>query len=640
MPFYNYFRRRKYNRYLPYRRRWRRIRRRPTRKAFLRRKRLYRVRRRRKILKKLKKIKITEWQPTTIKKCTVKGILCLFQCGINRIHHNWGQYQESYVPVKEPGGGGWSALVINLGALYQEYQHCRNWWTQSNKGLPLARYNGCKLKFYRSYDTDYVVTIQKCPPFVDTELLHLEAQPSRQLMNKHKIIVPNMTRKWYKKPYITKRFSPPALMQNKWYFQQDLCNTNLLLILTSACSLDQYFLPNTSISNNITLIALDTTLFTQPNFATISETTGYTPKNGIYLYASEQETTPTKWSDLIYLGNTIRYQQGKPLTSQTLGDKSQWGNPFYPDYLENDIKVWYTNKKPPDNFPTGGISTVHALYRQCRYNPHKDTGIGNMAFFKSTSISTGNIWDPPKDPELTISGFPLWLLLWGWDDWQRKLKKINQININYYLVILSDFVSPKLPGYIFLDLFFLQHDKHTDISETDKANWHPRLEYQEESIDEICASGPGAPKINHSRSIQAKMLYQFYFKWGGCPAPMQEIKDPCQQGKFPIPNKEQYGLEIEDPKVSKYSHLYYFDEKQEQLTKRAAKRLKSTTIFDESFTDGNKLNPPPKTLSEESEKSETEEETHQTPEQLQQLKLLRSLRKHIRHRLTKLKQRL
>ncbi len=184
-----------------------------------------------------------------------------------------------------------------------------------------------------------------------------------------------------------------------------------------------------------------------------------------------------------------------------------------------------------------------------------------------------------------------------------------------------------------------EHAHDTSISLSNQKHFYPKIMYQQNSINEICKTGPGTVKMT-KQSIEAKCKYDFYFKWGGCPAPMQEIKDPCQQGKYPIPNQEQYRLEIEDPKISKYSHLYYFDEKREQLTERATKRLKSTTISDESFTDGNKLNPPPKTQSEESEKSETEEESNKTPEQLQQLKLLRSLRKHIRHRLNRLKQRL
>ncbi len=132
-------------------------------------------------------------------------MLCLFQCGVGRTHNNWAMYQKSFVPVREPGGGGWSNMVISLNALYDEYQGLRNWWTQSNKGLPMVRYTGAIFKFYRSLDTDYIVIIDTCPPFETSELQFLNTQPSRMLMHKHRIIVPHLKRKNYKKLYVKKK---------------------------------------------------------------------------------------------------------------------------------------------------------------------------------------------------------------------------------------------------------------------------------------------------------------------------------------------------------------------------------------------------------------------------------------------------
>ena len=41
--------------------------------------------------------------------------------------------------------------------------------------------------------------------------------------------------------------------------------------------------------------------------------------------------------------------------------------------------------------------------------------------------------------------------------------------------------------------------------------------------------------IEHS--VQVNAFYDFFFKWGGCPAPMEEVKDPCNQPHFPIPTE-------------------------------------------------------------------------------------------------------
>ncbi len=65
-----------------------------------------------------------------------------------------------------------------------------NWWTADNDGLPLARYLGCRWTFYRSWDCDYIVTAQTCPPMTDTEFKHLNAHPYRQLLNKNQLLYP------------------------------------------------------------------------------------------------------------------------------------------------------------------------------------------------------------------------------------------------------------------------------------------------------------------------------------------------------------------------------------------------------------------------------------------------------------------
>nr|UGV37262.1 MAG: ORF1 [TTV-like mini virus] len=602
--------------------------------------RLYRkVNRKRFYRKKLKKLKLNQWQPKVIRKCSIKGMLCLFQCGVGRTHNNWAMYQKSFVPVREPGGGGWSNMVISLNALYDEYQGLRNWWTQSNKGLPMVRYTGATFKFYRSLDTDYIVIIDTCPPFETSELQFLNTQPSRMLMHKHRIIVPHLKRKNYKKLYVKKKIKPPSYFQNKWYFQQDFAGVNLVMLTTSAISFDQYYLPNDQISNNCTLIALDTTVFQNPNFAIVHETTGYQPKDGIYLYSSQLET-PNTWNDVTYLGNTTRYTSGQNIINNSLGNKNTWGNPFVPDYLDNNLYVFISNKQPSNTTPpTNALTKVFSLYRECRYNPLTDTGDGNVAFFKSTTISTGKIWDPPTNPNLIIKGFPLWLMLWGWDDWQRKLHEINQIEINYYLVILTKFVTPKIQGYVFLDKFFLEHEKETDLTETDRQHWHPRFDYQTEAYEQICQTGPGAPKINHSKSIQAKTLYNFFFKWGGCPAPMQEVKNPISQEKFPIPNMQQQTIEIENPNTEKESHLYFFDEKRHYITPKATKRLKTDSTTTTTFvTDGNPLDPKIQ-QTQESEETTSEEET-QTTDELQQLYLINRFKHKLKRRILRLKQNL
>nr|UGV42494.1 MAG: ORF1 [TTV-like mini virus] len=614
-----------------YSRRWRRPwyrRRRP--RTFIRRSRR-RPRVRKFFKKKLKTIRLREWQPKVIRHCKIKGWIPLIICGRGRQMFNFMQYYSSYVPIEKPGGGGWSSIVFNLGGLYQQFDRLMNWWTKDNDGLPLARYLGCKWRFYRSWDCDYIITAQTCPPMTDTEFKHLNAHPYRQLLNKKPIIVPNMVRHQYRKNYITKRFPPPSLLENKWYFQQDLCNTGLLMLTTTAANLDQFWIPNNELSNNVTFYSLNTQVFANPNFHT-EGTQPYNPKSTYLLWGmgNGSTTKPSTFQQLIYLANTNTFTDGKATQWTTTPSSQNWGNPFHADHGHEDTPIYYTTSMPTSSTASTNVASLAGeIYTECRYNPLIDTGRGNVVFFKSTSISDGNIWTTPKDPTVTISGFPLWLIFWGWTDWIEKLKPINQIHLNYYIVIISDFITPKRPGYIPLDLHFVK-PQISDLTETEKAYWHPRFHFQTQTLNNIAVSGPATPKINKSQSIQVNAYYEFSFKWGGCPAPMQNIKDPCQQPKFPVPSNQLQTIQVIDPATDKQTMLSDFDERRHTITATATKRIKEakdykTPIFPDMF------NPKIEETSESS--TEEEEETQQNfSEQLirirrKRLKLLHNIQR-------------
>ena len=536
------------------------------------------------------------------------------------------QYYDSIGPAEQSGGGGWSSIVFSLGALYQQFKRLMNWWTKDNDGLPLVQYKGCKFKFYKSWDTDYIVTAQTCPPMTDTEFKHLDSHPYRQLMNKKPIIVPNLVRKPSKKTYKIKRFPPPSLLQNKWYFQQDFCATNLLMLTTSAASFDQFWLPNDQVSQVITFYSLNTKIFSNANFHA-EHTQGYQPKSTYLLWGTGNgtHTEPETFGKMHYLANTNQYTAGNTWDGNFPPQKTKWGNPFFHDHSSIDTKIYYSTKAPT----SGSTKTteVHItesdhIYITCRYNPLKDTGEGNQVFFKSTTISKNPIYEPENNPDIHISGFPLWLIFWGWTDWLEKKKPINQIYLNYYIVIISDFIEPKLPGYVILDQDFIIPDT-TTFTQTDLNYWHPRWAYQKKTANLIGTSGPATPKLNKAHSMQVNAFYTFYFKFGGCPAPMQNIKDPCEQPKFPVPSDQLQTIQIIDPATDKQTMLHDFDERRHTITERAEKRIKKakdskTPIF------ADLLNPriQEETTSEES----SEEETHPSQNITQQLLNLRRRR--------------
>nr|UGV34314.1 MAG: ORF1 [TTV-like mini virus] len=592
--------------------------------------------------KKLLKLRLNQWQPTAIKKCTITGPLPLILCGRGRICNNFTLFAESIVPEGEPGGGAWSYIQITLSALYDEYLKYRNWWTTSNGGLPLVRYLKTTLTFYRSEDTDYIVRIIRCPPFSVTREDYLDTQPSRMLLDRRTILVPSSKGKKYKKNYIKKTVYPPSLWLNKWYFQQDICNLPFFILKTAACSLQQFFQPVDQISNNITLYSLNTDFFQNPNWKP-QGTQGYIPKRtpqqgNIYLYGTDNGAPDSdeniQYTDLVYLGETQRYTAGSKITqtNNALPEQTTWGNPFHYKYQHKDARLFYSTS-PPTTDTSKKPSRLYYMWEACRYNPLKDTGKNNKMYYKSTSIAGTNFNVPPENTKIILEGYPLWLMAWALTSWIQKSKPIQHLHDDYQIVIQSDFITPKRSAYLFVDNYFRLPPEHPEsLTETEKAHWHPAYRMQTEMENSLGQSGPAAPKINYTKSIHAEIKYKVHLKWGGCPAPMETIFNPCEQDKYPTPGAINSRYEIQSPSTPKEYYLYQWDEKRGCITEPAAKRLK-TQICSTSFTDSGHLNPRHKTQETDEETSEEETQAQTVSDKLQ---LLQSQLKQLKLRLKRL----
>nr|UGV38282.1 MAG: ORF1 [TTV-like mini virus] len=632
--------------------------RRRTTKAFRPRWRLYRrryrVRRKKFYKRKLKTIVMRQFQPEKIINAKVKGTICLYQCGPDRLHFNWTQYMQTITPEHWQGGGGWSQIKFSLGSLYQQHQYMSNVWTKSNVGLPLVRYQGCQFKFYRNLDMDYIVWYTNCLPMLDNVMLHATAQPSNMLMRKHKIIVKSLKTKPNGKLFVKKRIRPPQIMQNHWYFQKELCNEGLVMITVTPIDFHRYYLNPDACSNSITLTCINTSLFKNHNFQQSGlGTTIWSPSNDYYLYGATQEPHTVK--DLIYLGQTRTNEPGKPLSSETnLSEYKRkyattFGNPFFHMYT-NDTYLVYTskhnldttwNKKEQsfDSLKHEYSPIAQPILQKVRYCPGKDTGSTNEIYLLKVTDFTN--WDPPADPDLKFSGFPLWTLFWGWTDWQVKLKKATQIYANYIVCFKTNCITEKLQAYCPLDDSYIHGNSPYQkefFNPQDWDIWWPSQRYQMTSIDNICKTGPGVAKTSN-KSLEAHCNYTFFFKWGGCPKTVEHINDPCEQPDYPIPHTELQTPETQDPETSPTKELYKFDFRRDQITPSAAKRLKkdskSSTFLS---TDTNRCNTDPapqttETFEKEDEASSEEEEKTSLEQQLQ---YLRQHRKQLRLRINKL----
>nr|UGV37432.1 MAG: ORF1 [TTV-like mini virus] len=637
------------------RRRWTRRYRWPTtrrprktfrRRWYTRRRKPYWRRRVRKLFlkRKLKKISLVQWQPSTIRKCKIKGHICLFQGSPERANNNYIQWIYSYVPVEEPGGGGWTLIIESLSSLWEDWQHLKNIWTESNAGLPLVRYEGVTLTFWQSEYTDYIAEVTNCYPMVDTRYTHADAAPSRMLLKKNVIRVPSRVTRKKKRPYKKRFFHPPSQMQNKWYFQKDICNIPLIMVTATAVDFRYPFCGSECKSNNLTLVCLNTAFFQFHNFDNYPPTTGYFPKPSVYMYSHAGRTTakPTKES-LIYLGDTKTYTQGTPPSAtKDYKDPSNWGNPFWHHYIDGSLPV-YTASKPPTQLTDTDIQGMTPMaedyFFTVRYNPEKDTGATNKIYIVENFNRSD--WHEPANPNLKLEGFPLYDMCWGFLDWLEKIHEVQDIPQHYIFVINTDVFDEKKFPYVPVDAYFRNGEGpyEAPLTNYDKAHWNIKSRFQSKSINDICLTGPGCARSPFGNYMQAKMTYNFHMKWGGCPKTLKKPYDPCSQPTWTAPSNIQTGLQIQDPNTNPQTELQEWDWRRDYISKKAIKRIQQYTEPHETlqiFTES-RSNVPVHRQTPETSDSESETEKDQTPieEKILHLQLKqRELKKRILNRLT------
>lgn len=558
-------------------------------------------------------------------------------------------------PEKVPSGGLFCIKNFSLEALYSENQYLRNIWTKSNNNLPLARFTGAKIKCYRSLYTDYIVSYGTSLPMGANLEMYQSMHPGIHGMIQNKIIVPRKNKNTYKKPYIKFKTKPPDPLLNKWYFQQDISKTPLLQIRASAASLDEYYIDFRTISTTINIFFLNIGCITNSNFKRFP-TSGYWCRkhNGQYMYLystvnNQPIISTTLKSNIIFLGNTLKNQEGKgfikgethtPLSKYT---QDNWGNPFYKTYLQKNKKVYMSQtsiaafaniegEQVGNTFQVTETSITDAM----RYNPFRDQGKKNKIYLQSIKTDSEN-WDPPPETSFLVSsGLPWWVLCYGFEDYQKKNNRVTGIDLDYMIVLQSNFENPALvKTYPIIDVQFIQGKSPYDTTVTpeDAERWHPSVQMQQNTITTICASGPGTPKQPPLNAIEAKIEYTFYFKWGGNLPPMETITDPKEQPEIHIPTNLQQTNSLQNPANDPGSLLYNFDERRGFLTKTAIKRLqKDWETKATSITDGSLFQAP--ILKEEDTSTESSsEEEEETQNLLQQLRKQRRKHKQLKLRI-------
>lgn len=574
---------------------------------------------------------------------------------------------ESIPPEGIPSGGGFSLNRFTLDCLYNEHEKARNVWTIGNKNLPLIRYTGCEFKIYRPSNTDAVIKFQTCYPMTATPLTYTSTQPYIMMMSKGSSKISRLNNTFKKKPYKKFKFPPPQEMTNKWFFSTDLANKGLILIAATAANFENMYISPYSESDTISLRFLNTVLFKNRHFNKLP-TNGYHPKDNFWLWASVNGSTPPKLTEMVFLGNTATYQEGKEISKiqptgniSTLLTKfnkiSDWGNPFHEKYMDKKVQIYYTTSSPAihlnqhSNKPVTteitqlGFNTLdQEFFFYGRYNPNRDKGTNTSIYFlKNYADETG--WQKPTNPNLILTGFPLWLITWGFLDYHLKLAEIPRIDEDYIICITSDAIEPQIPpqeAFIMLDKEFTHGSSewHDEEGRTgwDNNHWFPASHYQHRTIENIGKSGPAVAKLGKYINAELHCEYKFYFKVGGCVPPMDKITDPSKQPTYPIPTNIADPNSLQSPREPIETFLYSFDERRGQITETAAQRITkdikpTKTLFTDSITTGADV-PVLQTFQKISD-SEEEEETQEAT-LFQQLQQQRDKQQRIRRRIQQL----
>nr|UGV39014.1 MAG: ORF1 [TTV-like mini virus] len=671
-----------------WRRRYRRYRRRPwysrrrPRNTFwrtFRRRRRYRVRRHFK--RKLKKLHIQQWQPPTIKKLKITGMYQLFFTNHQRINNNNTLYIDAIAPFHIPSGGGFSLTQFTLQNLFDQHLRLRNWWTKSNDLLPLIRYTGCTMYFYYQENVDYIVAYDTNFPMKASRLSYNGTQPSVMQLMRHRKVIPCKHYNRRRRPYKKVKIRPPAQLKNQWYFQHNLADIPLVNLLATACSLDRWYTGYKAITPTIGFHILNSKFWLNHRFKD-EPTYGYQPQENHPLFGLQNghtDITQITIGELIYLGNAENYGYGTQLklviTTQNetfwnkyFTDKTHWGNPFMTDYMVHtkqtvqciislselknlmSAKSYNMSTKLSEIKTTGNISpfqiTKQENFINCRYNPYADKGIGNEVYFLPITNNANYGWEPqPNKPELIAKDLPLWCLYWGLVDFHKRASTITSIETHGITVFKTQYITPKdEPYYIPIGEYFMsdrseylppaQEHWETQRTDGDEKHWHPKLLFQLDAITAICQSGPGTVKLPPDGSCEAHVKYQFHFKIGGSPPPMEIVTDPSKQPIWPIPNNFHENTSLQSPGTPFEYFLYNFDQRGDYLTKKAVARLKKDFPSKEiipSLTGQTGLNIPTQKTQESDSDSSTEEET-QTSIQRQLLQHRRE-QLELRHRI-------
>ncbi len=277
----------------------------------------------------------------------------------------------------------------------------------------------------------------------------------------------------------------------------------------------------------------------------------------------------------------------------------------------NTLKVSATQE-----WHSGLVHITEPFITYTRYNPNVDTGESTKMWL-TTNNKDEQGWEPPENPKLLLTGFPLWLNIFGFIDFQKQLGILKNIDTTCILCFRSTATRPIWNHtFVPIDQNFLDNKSpyKTYLTDADAEKFYPQVANQVQSINDITSAGPGIAKLQ-TKSEEIKIEYDFYFKWGGDPAKMVTVDNPSDQPAYPVPRNEHEKPSLQGPTQRYETVMYSFDQRNWQFTKAALERMQKDweterNLF--SLAEPGRTVPLIETLQKVYHQTQTEEERQET----------------------------
>ncbi len=503
-------------------------------------------------------------------------------CGQGRQQFNYVQHKDEIVPAKLPGGGSFSVMVFNLGFFYQEHQHWRNIWTQSNENFDLCRYTGMSVKIFRPPTVDVICTVIRSYPMLVNSGTHPSCHPQRQLLQYKKYIIESLQRKPHGRKYKKIKVKPPALLNNRWFFQRDFCDANLVKLSAAAASFRFPSVSHGSQGPIFTVYALNMNFYANSNWLDASQKTyGYVPfqnpKFPIYFkYTENKQDKVFTYNPNTFTGDkyfaSIKYSTGI-FSPKVLFAKQIVQGGDTPSALED----W--SSKP------GYIASLPII--PLRYNPHQDTGHGNQVYL--TSLMRQHYDKPSVTEALFFDNVPLYTAFYGYPDFILQDTKDKGVLDTHMFVVKCDALHPisqntKQSYYPIIDIDYASGKLPWDeyLSQKIKDHWYPTAEWQKITINNFVTSGPYVPKFDpgdKDSTWQLNYKYNFFLSGEDLKLQTQQLKTraPEKNTLCPIQSSRQYRYPTQNNSQHKAFYMSGISEGdllQQQLLKECQKTSK------------------------------------------------------------------